>query len=117
MTAHAERVLEERLRERVRLRLAGMVVKLAPTVRGIPDRLILLPDGLMFLVELKAVGGRVSPIQAEWHKRAAALGTVVVVLTGAEEIDAWVQERVDARAGTHMTPDGRPYRPVRRDQP
>lgn len=66
-----------------------MCLKLAPTVRGVPDRLVLLPGGRVFLVELKTDTGRLSPAQAEWHRRAAELGVVVTLLAGADEIDHW----------------------------
>jgi len=68
----------------------GLSFKLAPTVKGMPDRLVLMPGGRMYLVELKAVGGRLSPAQLLWHTRAAQLGTPVTVLTGPDQVRAWV---------------------------
>lgn len=85
-----EASLETYFYNQVRLR-GGMVEKLISTRRGIPDRLVLLPGGQMFLVELKAWGGRTSAIQEAWHDRAAALGTRVVVLEGRDAIDAWLR--------------------------
>lgn len=81
--------LEARLRLRVRA-IGGMFVKLAPTVRGIPDRLVILPGGRMYLVELKTTTGRLSPAQVQWHRQAAELGTTVVVLYGPVQIDNWI---------------------------
>lgn len=86
-------VLEARLEARFRSRVrgaGGIVVKLAPTVRGIPDRLVLLPGGRMHLVELKTSSGVLSPAQRAWHNRAHALGTPVTVLYGPDEVDEWV---------------------------
>lgn len=71
----------------------GLVVKLAPTVRGIPDRLVFLPGGVMALVELKATGGALSPIQRHRHAELATLGTPVVVLTGRSEVATWIGAR------------------------
>lgn len=85
-----EASLEAYFYNQVRLR-GGMVEKLISTRRGIPDRLVLLPGGQMFLVELKAWGGRTSALQEAWHARAAALGTRVVVLEGRDAIDAWLR--------------------------
>lgn len=65
-----------------------MVVQLAPTVVGVPDRLVLLA-GNMHLVELKTNTGRLSPAQVVWHARAAAAGVTVVVLRGREEVVSW----------------------------
>ena len=95
---HNEAQLETLFRMRVRQVLGGMVVKMMPTVAGVPDRLVLLPaqPGWMprlELVELKTVKGKLSPIQVEWHKRAATLGVRVTVLHGLPEIDAWVRDR------------------------
>lgn len=81
--------VEARLRDRVR-KAGGMSVKLAPTEKGVPDRLVIL-GGRVYLVELKAVGGAVSPAQAVWHRRALERGVRVVVLTGRDEVDAWVE--------------------------
>lgn len=95
---HREAQLETLFRMRVRGVLGGMVVKMMPTVAGVPDRLVLLPTPpraipRLELVELKTVTGKLSPIQVEWHKRAAGLGIRVTVLHGLEEIDAWVRDR------------------------
>lgn len=93
MSPMLEAQLEAYFRQRVRVGLGGILVKMAPTVRGVPDRLVLLPAGRMYLVELKREGGRVSPIQAHWHEEAAKLGHTVAVLTGKDGIDEWVKAR------------------------
>lgn len=87
----SEARLEARLRDAVR-KLGGIAVKLAPTARGIPDRLVILPGGRSYLVELKTATGRLSPIQRAWHVRVAQLGHRVLVLSGAEAIDAWAAD-------------------------
>lgn len=93
MNAQLESALEARLLKRVRTVLGGQVHKCAPTTRGMPDRIVLLPGGRLYLVELKTLNGRVSDAQLVWHERAAALGTEVVVLSGPNEIDRWVGAR------------------------
>jgi len=87
-----EAQLEAYFRQKVKLSLGGMVVKMAPTKRGIPDRLVLLPGGRVVFVELKARGGKLSVIQQHWHELAAKLGTRVYVVTGREEVDEWVRQ-------------------------
>lgn len=79
-----EAVFARRVRD-----LDGLSYKVAPTHAGIPDRLVLLPGGVVRLVELKAGGGTLDPAQVLWHRRAAALGTHVEVVTGADEARAW----------------------------
>lgn len=85
--------LEKKFHLAVRRDLGGKVFKLAPTVKGIPDRLVLLPGGEVHLVELKAADGTVSPAQRVWHDRAAALGTRVVVLYGWRDILGWLRRQ------------------------
>ena len=104
----AERDLHSRLRLGVR-RLGGRLDKLAPTSKGIPDALVLLPGGRAVLVELKETTGRISPAQRLYHEQAARLGTTVVVLRGAGEIDAWIEA---TRASLAASPaSGAPGRP------
>lgn len=86
-----EATLQSDLVKRVRL-LGGMVVKLAPTVKGLPDLLVLLPTGGMYLVELKTDVGQLSPAQRVLHDRIRALGIEVHVLRGPGEIQAWLRK-------------------------
>ena len=86
-----ERVVEALLARRVR-ELGGRAVKLVPVDAGLPDRLVLLPGGRSYLVELKAPGGRLRPIQKVWHERAAAIGHHVVVLRSTEDVEQWIEE-------------------------
>jgi hypothetical protein len=87
-----EASLEAHFNRSVRL-IGGRAVKLAPTEKGVPDRLVLLPGGRVFLVELKTDIGRTSAAQDLWHERAADLGTRVHVLHGRGQIDRWVRQR------------------------
>ena len=91
MTTPYERNLEQLFYRSVRA-AGGVVEKVAPTRAGMPDRIVLLPGGRVYLVELKRDRENPSPIQKIWHERAAALGTTVVVLRGAAEIMAWLEE-------------------------
>lgn len=79
-----EAIFARRVRE-----LGGVSMKFAPVVAGNPDRIVLLPDGVVVFVELKAPGGRLSAVQRLWHARAAALGTHVQVVTGPQEARRW----------------------------
>lgn len=89
--------LEPFFRHRVR-QVGGYTIKLAPTERGIPDRLAIFPGGRIYFVELKTTRERseLSPIQRHWHARLADRGVNVVVLSGAAEIIAWIAEVVDS---------------------
>lgn len=91
--AELESSLEAYFREIVRRRLGGMVIKLAPTVKGLPDRIVLLPGGRIQLVELKTTSGSLSAIQRIKHDRILELGTEVAVLSGRAEVDRWVEKQ------------------------
>lgn len=81
------------MRKQVHQVLGGRFIKMIPVIKGTPDRLVLLPGGRMYLVELKAVGGRLSAAQKLFIERAAELGTAVTVLEGRDEVDAWIRQK------------------------
>ena len=67
----------------------GWAVKLsAQWIAGIPDRLILLPKGKVFFVELKAPGESPRPIQIRRAEQLRALGFKVYVIDSKEQIKA-----------------------------
>lgn len=59
---------------------------------GMPDLLVELPGARVFWLEVKRLGGRVQPNQAQWHERARARGQLVGVAHSAAEALALVQE-------------------------
>lgn len=89
--AHLEENVEDFFRRQVRL-LGGRAIKLVPVEKGMPDRLVLLPGGLMFLVELKQAKSKPSPAQVVWHMRAARMGHPVAVLHTKDEVRAWLRK-------------------------
>lgn len=94
MSTTRESVLESMFVQKVR-RKGGMAIKLIPVIAGLPDRLVLLPPGDMYLVELKAENGRRSAVQRLWHAKAARIGITVVTLTGKQEILDWLEKVTD----------------------
>lgn len=90
--AHLESGHEKFFLERVRA-AGGTLVKLIPVTRGMPDRLVLWPDGRAYLVELKTTDGVLSPIQRHVHAKMAERGHPVAVLWGRDQIRAWLRER------------------------
>lgn len=108
MSEQLESALEQIFRKRVRL-LGGYTVKLAPTERGIPDRLVIFPGGRMFLVELKTNTGTVSPIQKAWHQKVEKLGVQVYVLYGVDGVINWLRAVITTSApGLHSKPRRKP---------
>lgn len=70
----------------------GLAVKMAPTIAGIPDRMVLWPGGKFHLVELKTTSGGLRAIQVHRHKELKMMGHNVVVLRGEAEIVAWLDD-------------------------
>jgi len=67
---------------------------MAPTEVGIPDRVVLIPGGDVWFVELKrARGGVVPPKQRVVHSKISRGGHNVVVLAGVQEVKTWIRER------------------------
>ncbi len=72
-----EREVEHRLRDGVK-NMGGLCLKLvSPGFTGVPDRLILLPGGVVCFAELKRPGGHERPRQVYAQKRLRRLGFVV----------------------------------------
>lgn len=71
--------------------LNGKCLRLAPTQKGIPDRIVLLPGGRHYIVELKQEGKQPTKLQLWRHEELANIGHPVVVLRGAEEVRQWIK--------------------------
>lgn len=86
-----EQAIEKYLCRRVKEH-NGLCVKLVGTA-GIPDRLVILPDGKnSVFVELKTDGGRVSPIQNAVHNRLKNMNQTVYILWNFEDVDEFIKE-------------------------
>lgn len=88
-----EAPVEKHLTEGVQ-KLTGLCIKLLPaSMVGLPDRIVLLPRGTLWFVELKRPkGGVLSAMQGLAHKHLRRLGFTVLVLSTKEEIDAKLKE-------------------------
>lgn len=87
-----EKRIEQKLMMEVR-RCGGMALKfISPSYSGMPDRLILLPDGKMAFVEVKAPGKKPCPLQVKRHAMLRKLGFRVFVLDAASDIPMVLKE-------------------------
>lgn len=81
-----EKEIEKKLTLEVKKR-GGLAVKfVSPGFDGMPDRIVLMPEGKMAFVEVKALGKRPRPLQMARHKLLRALGFLVFVLDDESQI-------------------------------
>jgi len=59
----------------------------SPGYDGMPDRIILLPNGKMGFVELKAKGKKPRPLQEARHRLLRELGFKVYIIDNASDIE------------------------------
>jgi hypothetical protein len=85
-----ERDIEMYLRDRVKA-LGGIAYKfVSPGHAGVADRIVLLPGGVVWFVEVKAPDGRMSPLQRLFAARMAELGMNYRVVWSREDVDVWL---------------------------
>ena len=85
-----ERDIEAYLRGRVKA-LGGVAYKfVSPGYAGVADRLVLLPGGVVWFIEVKAPGGRLSPLQMLFGRRMQEMGMNYRVIWSKEDVDAWL---------------------------
>ena len=86
-----EKQIERQLREGVQ-KLGGIAYKwVCPGHRGVPDRIVLLPGGRIYFVELKAQDGTPSPQQLRMTHRLAGLGFSAGLVIGREGVKDFLQ--------------------------
>lgn len=86
-----ESKIEKHLKDEVE-KLGGMCLKFTSSIRGVPDRIVLLPESRIYFVELKNEQGRLSKIQKYVHKRFKKLGIHVYVPNSKEQVDRFIEE-------------------------
>ena len=81
-----EKQIERRL-VRMTSQMGGMALKfVSPGCDGVPDRLVLLPEGKVGFVEVKAPGKKPRMLQVKRHEKLRELGFQVFVLDATEDI-------------------------------
>ena len=80
-----EKYFVRRVRE-----LGGVAYKFtSPSHRGVSDRIVCLPGGITWFVELKTKGGRVSPLQDVFRREVLSLGQRYALLASKDAVDEW----------------------------
>ena len=87
-----ESFIEEKLTKAVRQN-GGICWKFtSPGTAGVPDRIILMPEGRIAFVEVKAPGEKPRPLQLSRHRLLRRLGFKVYVLDALEDIEKIISE-------------------------
>lgn len=86
-----EKVVERYFKDMIR-RFGGRALKYnTPGRRSAPDRICMFPGARIFFVEIKRIGGELSPGQIEEHKLLTELGFKVFTLYGHKEVDKFAR--------------------------
>ena len=87
-----EKELERKFVKAVKAR-GGMAVKfISPGFDGVPDRIALLPKGIIAFVELKSTGKKMRGIQIKRKRQLEALGFSVYCIDRIEQIRGVLDE-------------------------
>lgn len=86
-----EKLLEKKLVHQVRM-LGGIALKLLSSLfTGLPDRLILMPGGRVWFVEVKTTGKKPTPRQLIVHGMLQKLGFSVHVIDSQQTLDDFIK--------------------------
>ena len=89
-----EKIIEKYLVQRVK-DLGGRAYKFtSPAHRGVADRVVCLPNGQTWFIELKAPDGRLSELQKIFASDMALMNKKYACLWSKEQIDGWIIEAV-----------------------
>lgn len=87
-----ERDIEKYLVRRV-AEHGGVAYKfVSPGRVGVADRIVVLPGGVVWFVELKSVKGRLSPLQHVFAADMARLGMNYIVVRSKGEVDGFIAQ-------------------------
>jgi hypothetical protein len=87
-----EKLIERKLREKIK-KLGGLAIKFfVLSFTGFPDRIVLMPIGRIWFVELKSTGKKPSKKQLIVHRILAKLGFPVWVIDTQELLDNFLEE-------------------------
>ena len=87
-----ERDIEKRLTTEIK-NMGGRSYKwVSPGNAGVPDRIVLLPGGRIWFIELKTETGKTSRLQEAQIRLLSRMGFDVRVLHGLAEVEAFIEE-------------------------
>ena len=87
-----EKFIEKKLVEAVK-KLGGLAPKfVSPGLDGVPDRIVLLPHGVLAFIEVKAPGKTLRPLQVRRKRQLEQLGFSVYCVDSLEQIGVILDE-------------------------
>lgn len=87
-----EKLIEKKLREKVKS-LGGLALKFpSPYHRGIPDRIVLMPEGKISFVEIKTTGKKPFGLQRKAIEMLRGLGFKAVVIDDQLSLDNFLED-------------------------
>ena len=97
----SEKAIEQQLVKAVKAR-GGLCPKfVAPGMDGMPDRLVLMPTGVVGFVEVKTPGQQPRPLKARRHRQLRDLGFTVYVLDDPAQIPGIIAAIEGGNYGNH----------------
>ena len=86
----SEKLIERKLVDGVKAR-GGLCVKFYSAYqRGVPDRIILMPGGRIYFVELKSTGKKPTKLQEIFLQKLRDLGFIAVVIDTIDKLNAFM---------------------------
>lgn len=87
-----EKEIEEKLVAAIKSR-KGLCWKFtSPGTAGVPDRIVLMPGGIIVFAELKAPGKKMRPLQLRRKQQLEALGFRVYCVDSKESIEEFIRK-------------------------
>ena len=88
---NSEKYLEKKLREEIKLR-GGIALKFtSPYVTGIPDRIVLMPNGKIYFIELKSKSKKPTEIQKHMIEKISNLSFYVKVIDDINNLNSFLE--------------------------
>lgn len=92
-----EKLIEKNLKIAIKA-MGGLALKFtSPYHRGIPDRIVLMPDGKARFVELKSTGKKPTPLQYKAMAELRSLGFHVEVIDDGKKLNEFLNALKDGR--------------------
>ena len=90
----SEREIEAYLAKSVKNKKGLCMKWTSPGNAGVPDRIVIVPGGYIYFVELKAEGKRenLSPLQKNFIQKLKNLNCDVSVIASFQEVDEFIEE-------------------------